>query len=174
MNVHSSWCQSVLSTPVYFHCLLKAAAYAQHKTVFSLHTAEAALSAIGTEGRVCNARMAAKGRRRRASKQYRIAVYSSQNMMQWCESKRHRDRDSAYYYGYQRLAMRKFPWHSRSASEPGHVTPRSVQVTTLHWCRRVTTGSHNLITLHTLCDTWICLINAKSSPLIIAKTIADL
>ncbi len=76
----------------------KVVALSEHKTVHSMHTAEAALSAIGTEGCVCNPWMAAKGRC--TSKQYCIIVYSSQTMTQWSESERHPDEDSAYFHGY--------------------------------------------------------------------------
>ena len=68
-----------LVNTIYLQHLSKVAAFAQHKTACSLHTAEAALSATGTEGCVCNTWMAAKGRR--ASEQYCIVVYSSQTMM---------------------------------------------------------------------------------------------
>ncbi len=69
-----------LLNTIYLQDLSKVVALAEHKTVLSMHTAEAALSTVGTEGHVCSPWMAAKGRR--ASKQYCIIVYSSQTMMQ--------------------------------------------------------------------------------------------
>ncbi len=69
-----------LLNTIYLQDLSKVVALAEHKTVLSMHTAEAALSTVGTEGHVCSPWMAAKGCR--ASKQYCIIVYSSQTMMQ--------------------------------------------------------------------------------------------
>ncbi len=97
-----------LLNTIYLQDLSKVVALAEHKTVLSMLTAEAALSTVGTEGCLCSPWMAAKGCC--ASKQYCIIVYSSQTMMQWRGSQ-------ATVIWVQLTTMRTSFWAMRKVSQ---------------------------------------------------------